>query len=221
MIDPVEHVIYKLRTARVLSYPFPHFYVENVFPDDFYWEFLAHLPADDQYNNKRGSYKNRRFASPDDPVFAGFHHKHFTKGVVNAFSGPFSERYPTGGAKVSSEWALVRDQQGYAIGPHTDARWKMISLLFYLPVDHAYPEAGTSIFIPEDHQFTCEGGPHYSNSGFKKVWTAPYRPNSCFGFWKTNNSWHGVDEISVKMRRDVLLFNVYDENLRGAAKKSD
>lgn len=218
MIDPVEHVIYKLRNARVLTYPFPHFYVENVFPTDFYWDVLTNrLPDDTAYNNERGNYKNRRFASPDDPVFAPFKEKRFVKNVVQTFAREFTERYPSGGANVSSEWCLVRDKEGYAIGPHTDAKWKMISLLFYLPVDNSYPETGTSVFVPDDHKFTCEGGPHYSNSAFKKVWTAPYIPNSCFGFWKTPNSWHGVDEISVKMRRDVLLFNVYDENLRGGA----
>lgn len=216
-MDPLEHVIYKLRNAEVLNYPFPHFFVRDVFPEDFYWRMLTRLPTDETY--KAESYANRRFASPEDPDFAPFHSKVFTQNIIQVFREPFLQRFPEGGAALAPEWRLVRDQQNYKIGPHTDAPWKVISLLFYLPVDHSHENAGTSIFIPEDRQQTCPGGPHYAFEGFKKVWTAPYIPNSCFGFWKTDFSWHGVEQISRKMQRDVLLWNLYDAKMRGGPAK--
>lgn len=211
-MDPLEHVIYKIRNATVLNYPYPHFYIGNVFPEDFYYRMLTKLPTDETY--KAENYANRRFASPEDEEFAPFHQKMFTQNVVYTFRDAFMQRFPDGQANLSSEWRLVRDQQGYKIGPHTDAPWKVISLLFYLPLDHSDMEAGTSIFVPEDHVQSCPGGPHYAFEGFKKVWTAPFLPNSCLGFWKNDISWHGVEPISRKIRRDVLLFNVYDAKMR-------
>lgn len=210
--NALEHVIYKIRNARILEYPFPHFFVENVFPDDFYWDFLASLPSDENYSNDMGSYANRVFAKPDDPDFAPFYDKRFTANVCKTFKDGFRHRFPDGTASLSSEWRLVRDSEGYSIGPHTDAKWKVISLLFYLPWDKSDVDAGTSIYLPKDSGFTCPGGPHYNEQGFEKLWTAPFIPNSCFGFWKTDNSWHGVSEIQRKIRRDVLLFNVYEAN---------
>ena len=211
MTDPVEHVIYKLRNAPVSRYPFPHFYAENVFPDDFYWNLLKNLPEDEKYSGDSGTgiYNNRRFAVLDALEFDEFKSNHFASSLLSIFPQDFHTRFPDGKAKFSTEWRLVRDEKGYQIGPHTDAKWKVLSLLFYLPVDNSYPDAGTSIFVPEDHKFECAGGPHYNKQGFLKAWTAPYKPNSCFGFWKTSNSWHGVDEIGYKMRRDVLLYNIF------------
>ena len=218
-MNPLEHVIYKLRNARVLNYPYPHFFVEDVFPDDFYWKMLARLPEQEEYAPSEGGYRNRLFADPKDDDFKPFYDKVFTRSVIEVFSDAFIQRFPDGKANLSSEWRLVRDSQGYSIGPHTDAKWKVVSLLFYLPVEHSNIDAGTSIFIPEDRQFENDGGPHFSTLGFRKVWTAPYKPNSCFGFWKTPFSWHGVDEIPRKMQRDVLLFNVYQADLQPGAKK--
>jgi len=213
-MNALEHVIYKIRNARVLEYPFPHFYIEDIFPTDFYWQLRKNLPDDANY--KAEAYKNSRFASPQDEAFAPFHSMKFTQAVVQPFGPHFIQRFPDNKAQLSFDWRLVRDNQGYAIGPHTDAPWKVISLLFYLPLDCSDVDAGTSIFVPgaENPVKTCVGGPHYQFDGFQKVWTAPYKPNSCFGFWKTVDSWHGVEQISRKIQRDVLLFNVYDSKMQ-------
>ena len=42
--DAESHVLYRIANAPILRYPFPHFYVADVFPADFYRELRARLP---------------------------------------------------------------------------------------------------------------------------------------------------------------------------------
>src|SRR5687768_15812678 len=40
-----DHVIYQVANAPLRSYPYAHFYVESVFPDDFYAELRRNWPS--------------------------------------------------------------------------------------------------------------------------------------------------------------------------------
>ncbi len=210
MANIEEHIIFKLRNARVLDYPFPHFYAENVFPSADYDMALSHLPDQRNYVTMGGNYNARFFADPVFvPEFDFTRSKWFCHNVLQIFGKRFFDRFPDGKFQGSTESRLVRDRQSYQIGPHTDAAWKVISLLFYLPMDEQFRQHGTSIYVPEDHKRRCPGGPHHGFEGFQKVYTAPFVPNSCFGFWKTDNSFHGVEQINEEICRDVLLYNIY------------
>src|SRR5262245_3275546 len=50
-MTPLDHFIERLHAARVELDPFPHYYLENVFPEDYYQELLCHLPATEVYEN--------------------------------------------------------------------------------------------------------------------------------------------------------------------------
>lgn len=214
----VESVIYSLRNTPVREYPFPHFYATNVFPDDFYQALVASLPEDDGYAPLPGGYANRVAAKEDNLLVAGLNTAEFARAVLSMFPKHFNERFAYGRGNFRSEIRFIRDYEGYKIGPHTDAPAKVVSLLFYLPMDFSLSEHGTGVFIPNDGQKTCPGGPHYGFDAFTEVWRANFLPNSCFGFWKTANSWHGVEKIpqnSVKIRRDVMLYNIYADESHG------
>src|SRR5213075_378270 len=43
-----DHVIYQVANAPLRSYPYPHFYVEEVFPPEFYEELRRNWPSADQ-----------------------------------------------------------------------------------------------------------------------------------------------------------------------------
>lgn len=220
-LHPLEHCLYKLRNAPILKYPFPHFYAQNVFPSDFFETLLASLGGDDTYTPLPGGY-NARAASSEMPECMNEFtaNQRFAQNVLQMFEKAFYERFPDHSRpKFRSEWRFIRDSDGYAIGPHTDAPHKVVSLLFYLQCFTEKPEIGevftseygTGIYVPEDGQKTCIGGPHHKFEGFREVWRAPFFRNSCFGFFKTDNSWHAVEQIHAKIRRDVLLFNIYAE----------
>lgn len=214
-VNPVEHTIYALRNAEVKRYPYPHFFAHEVFPWAFYDDLVASLPEDDEYKPLKGGYRHRK-AVPAIEMVKDYDSAYFSAQILSVFTPWFFERFPHADrAKLRHEIRFIRDEEGYSIGPHTDAPHKVVSLLFYLPKEYGNSHCGTSIYVPDDHKKTCPGGPHHGFEGFSEVWRAPFVPNSCLGFWKTDNSWHGVEPISVKIQRDVMLFNIYEDASNG------
>lgn len=203
-----DHLTSALADAQKHSMPFPYFFARNVFPAEFYEKMMGTLALKRDYHAEK--FANRKFA--DDIGLPGLEFmktKEFFDAMLHLFNVQLQQKY--GGRQVQfySDLRLIRDQQHYKIGPHTDAPWKVLSLLFYLPPDEKHYEYGTSFYVPHDRTFTCAGGPHYPFEGFQKVATMPFIPNSCLGFWKTDKSFHGVEPIPVQFQRDVLLYNIY------------
>jgi len=194
-----------------MQWPYPHLYQTNVFPPDFYAQLIANLPSTDEY--KDIGFKNRLITEKGrtPPIMQDFAGPYFAKHMLTIFHKAYWERFPNvhDMPHLTWEWRFVRDGKGYSIGPHTDAADKVMSFLFYLPTDQTNQDLGTGIYMPDDHVKTCPGGPHHKFDGFHEVYRAPYLPNSCLGFWKTSNSWHGVQKISKIVQRDVLLYNIY------------
>lgn len=210
--EVLGHVCYAIRNAKVNLYPFPHFFIENVFPDDFYHQLISNLPPHDDYASGVNHYNGRKFADPAATGELGFLlSQDFLHSVISTFRPHFLERFPSGKFIPKQDLRLILDSENYAIGPHTDAPWKVVSLLFYLPCDFELESLGTSIYIPKDRSFTCPGGPHHKFPDFTRIYTAPFIPNSLFGFFKTSDSFHGVEPIKISCRRDVLLWNLYDK----------
>ena len=140
--------------------------------------------------------------------------------MLRKFGADITGRFGAG-AKIATEIdaRLVRDFTRYAIGPHTDSKAKLVSLLFYLPKDAALSHLGTSIYAPIEPSFRCPGGPHYGFGKFKKVATMPFAPNALFAFFKTDRSFHGVDQIlDSEVERNLLLYNIC---LRGVTKRAE
>lgn len=214
--DIEQHVKYSLLNAGRREWPFTHFYAENVFPADYYegiQAFLRSMKAEDfveTTNAGTGKYGNRAFAAENMiPGCEFMESQDFLRSVLSIFKKEVQETFAEGKIGVSRDIRLIRDSKEYKIGPHTDAKWKLVSLLFYLPTSDDYKDYGTSLFVPKDPTFVCEGGPHYPFEPFNKVFTAPFMPNTCLGFWKTNRSFHGVEPIPIEIQRNVLLYNIY------------
>ena len=69
---------------------------------------------------------------------------------------------------------------------------------------------GTSIYVPNDPDFRCPGGPHHNRNQFTRLHTNPFAPNSLFAFFKTDNSFHGVEPVGdPDCRRWLLLYDIY------------
>lgn len=79
---------------------------------------------------------------------------------------------------------LYRDYPGYRIGVHPDAATKIATLQFYLPADESQIHLGTTF-----HQRTAQG--------FRELKTNPFKPNSAYGFVRTDSSWHSVKELGA------------------------
>lgn len=207
-MDIQDHVTDALTSATKYEAPFPHFFARNVFPQPFYDKLMEILRTKSDFHNE--SFANREFADEIGvPQLDFMKSRDFFDAMLNNW--PIQLQKTFGGQKVQfyHDLRLIRDRQNYKIGPHTDAPWKVLSLLFYLPETADHSEHGTSFYVPHDSSFECQGGPHYPFGAFERVGTMPFVPNACLGFWKTSKSFHGVEPIPVQFQRNVLLYNIY------------
>lgn len=181
-----------------------------MFPEEFYSRLLTALKA--KTYEPLGQFGHRFWADPAGTPVEDFDADILVAALVGYFSKQFYDRFPNQDRpRLRGEFRFIRDEEAYKIGPHTDAPNKVVSLLFYLPENDEDSDLGTGVYIPNDRVKMCYGGPHYKFEEFTEVFRAPMVRNSCFGFWKTGHSWHGVQQISRKIQRDVLLFNIYAE----------
>ena len=226
------HLAYQIANAEIAKFPYPHIYVREAWPADFYRDLHRALPESREMvpiaeARPVTGYKER-FVFPLGPdavgrlppakraFWEGFAAwllgQRFGQLVLEKFSPIVKDRFKKETRKIDfySEALLVEDHTGYSLGPHSDAPKKVVTMLFYLPVDESQAAYGTSIYVPNDQNFTCPGGPHYPFDKFGRVRTLPFLPNSLFAFVKTHNSFHGVEPVVCADRnRWLLLFDVY------------
>lgn len=232
-----EHVIYQMLNAPLRKYPFPHIFVEEIFPKEFYQELLLKLPPKNDYKPidalglvPPGTYRERHvfpFAPdflnklPEDRkdfwiTFAEWiQGDRFRKTVLNLF--PIGDRFSNARQepRFESIVELLRDTTNYSIGPHTDHPVILISLLFYLPKDESRADIGTSIVIPNNPAFSDPQGKHHKFEDFKLAHTMPYKPNAFLGFLRTDNSWHGVYPLKEeRVERNLLSYQIWVTNFR-------
>jgi len=230
--DAEMQLAYKLGNANINMFPYPHFYLENVFPADYYQLIQENLPQPEemlpieQVRQLKG-YKERFVLELRDEYLAllpdakrqfwkQLNHNlvektNFANLVFSKFKPFIAERFKDrSNLDFYAETLLVEDITNYALGPHTDSPHKVITMLFYLPSDISQSHLGTSIYMPNDPDFRCQGGPHYKRENFSLMHTNPFLPNSLFGFFKTDDSFHGVERvIDPNTRRWLLLFDIY------------
>lgn len=222
---------YKVGNAQFSMFPYPHFYIPEVFPADFYRQLQHNLPDPaamrpiEEVRAVKG-YKERFVLGLDEKSLATLPAAkqafwsdlagwlvgaNFQSLVLRKFQPFIDQRFAgQGAAQFYDEGLLVQDITNYKLGPHTDARRKVVTMLFYLPPDDSQSHMGTSIYLPKDPAFTCPGGPHHDRDRFALLHTNPFLPNSLFAFFKTDNSFHGVEPVAdPDCRRWLLLYDIY------------
>lgn len=227
-----SHVINRFSQVEINTSPFPHFHIENIFPEDFYQQLLEHLPDASYFQSLSTTgkvdprtYSDRlvlplELANLGQLSFSQFlfwtqftaalKSERWCSFLLNAFDREIKSRFGTYYAKVkfSSTAELVKDRTHYSIGPHTDHPIRVLTLLFYFPSSHDQTHLGTSIYEPLDPLFECEGLVHHPQGGFRHIFSAPFLPNSVFGFIKSNRSFHGREPI-VEPATERNLMNYY------------
>ena len=238
MDNTIEHFVGRLVSAKVELDPFPHYYLEQVFPDDFYRLMLRHMPSSDVYENlyavtdlKLDHFRHRDQRDMDrewtynlpqaQRVFwnlfnSWFLSEEIAQAVLKSFSG-VRDSWPA----VSVESQFIRHRAGYFLGPHSDLYTKLVVLLLYLAPDDRAEHLGTSLYRPKHTGFSCPNSKHYDFADFIKVKTAPYRPNSLLAFMRSDISFHGLEPLSehdveTTAGRDVIQYVIHDKAKREA-----
>jgi hypothetical protein len=242
--SPLEHLTERLRSAEVVLEPYPHYLLDNVFPEDFYQALLSHLPESRVYENlyevttlKLDHFRHRDqrdltrgwteslpaelkdFWDRFDEWFLG---RDLARAVLRSFAGQLRERFGAEDSwpEAAVESQLIRHRAGYFLGPHSDLYTKLVVLLIYLAPDRRAEHLGTSLYRPKDPEFSCPNSAHYPFEDFVRVKTAPYRPNSLLAFFRSDISFHGLDPLSDKdvanSGRDVIQYTLHDKQARAA-----
>lgn len=213
--------------ARADAKPFYHLEFERVFPDDIYAMMLAAMPVATDYRPMHGRSRGHDLADgthtrvkidlfpeyvrhlpPEkkaiwnvvgralcsEPVKEAFRRK-LAPGLEKRFGPDYAKvgMYPIP--------ILTRDIPGYLITPHTDTRWKGITVQFYLPRDSANSGIGT-IF----HDQLPDGT-------LPKVTKMKFVPNSGYAFAVGTDTWHSADPVGpeVTTRDSILLTYFVDQ----------
>ena len=228
---PLDFMKHKIQRAPILLDPYPHFFVENVFPDDFYKMLLKYLPKDREMKPigttgkvSKGAYLERhifdfslanfdKLSNQDYFFWRSFWNylkgHDFIKMQMEKFAPYLKERFSDNFKhKHFYPYAeLVKDRQNYSIGPHTDHPERAITMLFYLPNDASMLHLGTSIYKPKIEGFRCRFGKHHQFEDFVKIKTLPFLPNSVFGFVRSDESFHGLELIQdADIHRNLLNY---------------
>ncbi len=235
-----SHFANRLRDAELMLDPYPHYCLENIFPDDYYQALLRNLPGSSSYENlfdvttlKLDHFRHRdqrdmnpgwtdnlpaeqkEFWNNFDSWFLG---ADVAQAVVHTFSDQMHSKFGAAWPEVSVESQLIRHRAGYFLEPHSDLHTKLVVLLIYLAPDETAAHLGTSLYRPKDPNFTCPNSTHHPFADFVKVKTAPYKPNSLLAFFRSDVSFHGLEPLSESdiesSGRDLIQYVLYDKAAR-------
>jgi hypothetical protein len=240
MNRPFEHFVDRLGSANVVSDPFPHYFLERVFPEDYYRELLLNLPDSDVYENlyettdlKLDHFRHRdqrdmdqgwtdRLPHEQKSFWDSFNQWFLSEEIASAVMRSFGRESCL---ELTVESQFIRHRAGYFLGPHSDLYTKLVVLLLYLAPDDTAEHLGTSLYRPKQAGFSCPASKHYEFSDFIKVKTAPYRPNSLLAFVRSDISFHGLEPLSERdvattAGRDVIQYVIHDKAAREAQLKA-
>ncbi|MGO9701050.1 MAG: hypothetical protein ACLPX7_17495 [Xanthobacteraceae bacterium] len=224
-----DFIVAAVDAAPAHETPFYHLVLDGVFPPDVYAAMLEQMPAATDYRPMHGRSKGHDLADGTHTrvkidLFSEYiRHLEQEKRAVwtlvgRALCSPavrdaFARRLaPMLERRFGPDYAkvgmfpipvLTRDIPGYLITPHTDTRWKGITVQLYLPRDHSTTHVGT-IF----HRKLADGT-------LTKEKQMTFAPNSGYAFAVGTDTWHSADRIGdeVKTRDSILLTYFVDAGL--------
>jgi hypothetical protein len=225
----IETLVANIDAGREVERPFFHLEFDRVFPDDVYAAMLTAMPDAADYRPLPGHDRGNilpdgtssrvkidlfpeyvRHIAPEkrpawdlvgralcaEEVQAAFVRR-LAPGLARRFGENFAATamYPIP--------VLTRDIPGYRITPHTDSRWKGITVQLYLPRDNSATHVGT-IF----HEKRPDGS-------LPKVMQMKFAPNTGYAFAVGEDTWHSADPVGpeVTSRDSILLTYFVDSGL--------
>jgi hypothetical protein len=220
----ITFVAESVAQARAIEKPFYHLQFDRVFPADVYAAMMDAMPIADDYRPLRGrndgnrrndgtwtrvkidlfpEYTRHLPASKRevwDLVGRALCAREVQAGLVRALAPGLKRRFGEGFADVGMYPipVLTRDTPGYVITPHTDTRWKGITVQLYLPRDDKATHIGT-IF----HDRLPDGS-------LPKATQMRFAPNTGYAFAVGDNTWHSADPVGAEVdTRDSILLTYF------------
>ena len=219
-VQLAEFVAQSVDEAPAVADPFYHLEFARVFPDDVYAQMLALMPEAADYRPMHGRSKVEgtptrvkidlfpeyiRNLPPEkralwDAVGRALCSEPVKQAFIRRLAPGLSRRFGRGYEKTGMYPIpiLTRDIPGYLITPHTDTRWKGITVQLYLPRDDAHANIGT-IF----HAQLADGS-------LPKRKQMRFAPNTGYAFAVGDDTWHSADPVGPEVTtRDSILLTYF------------
>src|SRR6202453_1857537 len=219
-----DFIARSIDAAPSFETPFYHLVLDRVFPDDTYAAILANLPEAIDYRPMHGRSKGHdltdgthtrvkidvfpeyiRHLPPEkralwdivgQALCSAQVRDAFMRRLAPALERRFGPNYTKTGMYPIP--ILTRDIPGYLITPHTDTRWKGITVQLYLPRDSSNTHIGT-IF----HEKLADGS-------LPKTKQMTFAPNTGYAFAVGTDTWHSADPVGPEVRtRDSILLTYF------------
>lgn len=193
--DVIAAMSHSIDTAVMNNQPYPHWFLENCFPDVIAAEIRAlpfKAPTLGGVSGKRELHNatrvyfdiaNRAAFPAIEAVSAGFQSPELTKKIESTFKTNLAGSY------LRIEYA--QDTGGFWLEPHTDLGVKVFTMLLYLSDDPRHANLGTDIY----------------DNDKKHVARAPYTPNGALIFVPSNNTFHGFEPREIEGVRQSVIIN--------------
>ena len=225
----IDEIVANINAAQRIERPFYHLEFDRVFPDDIYAAMVELMPNSGDYRalpgrnggNLREDGTSTRVKIDLFPEYI----RHLPKAkralwdrvghaltsdavkdaLVGALTPGLERRFGKffRGIGMYPIPVLTRDIPGYRITPHTDTRWKGITVQLYLPRDASATHIGT-IF----HDRLSDGS-------LPKAKQMKFAPNTGYAFAVGDNTWHSADPVGgeVDTRDSILLTYFVDAGM--------
>jgi hypothetical protein len=201
----------RISETRLIDTPFPQLIISNVFPEEFYQFILSQIPLPEEMHRRRnidlGINQNRCIVDASvlgtsfwDEFVTWFGGRRFAEELLRKFGAKFEDHY-----YVTTQ--LVQDRIGYEIGPHSDIASKVLTIVFYLPLNNSTPECGTSICRTLDPSLVGMQR-HHSWDSFEESHVLLYKRNTAMAFRRTDRSFHAVRSIQANILRNTIAVTV-------------
>ena len=175
------------------NYPFNHYTFKDVFTDDELldicnmdlYKFSAKL------DGARASNTNRFFANEENRK-----KNNTINSLVDYFLNPdiVSHFENESNKKIAGNYLrieFIEDHESSWLQPHVDIHEKLMSMMIYLNTTDESESIGTSIYDSEK----------------QLVKIIPYIHNTGFYFYPSDNTWHGLEPITIKKSRKAIMVN--------------
>lgn len=221
-----EFVAGSVDAAASFDAPFTHLIFDRVFPDDIYALMLTNMPEATDYRPMHGRSKGHdltdgthtrvkidlfpeyiRHLPPQkravwNLVGRALCSRPVKEAFIRRLALPLTKRFGKLKVGMYPIPILTRDIPGYLITPHTDTRWKGITVQLYLPRDRSTTHIGT-IFHGHNADGSCGA----------KAKQMSFAPNTGYAFAVGTDTWHSADAVGaeVKTRDSILLTYFVDQ----------
>ena len=220
----LDNLVTAIENSDYSNNPYEHFYMTNIFSQEFYSQILEALPSDKGYlhfhhpdasidkekSTRRRAVLNREFIGQREhfegtggvweEVANVLYSQKLRDTLYAKFQKTIGRVSGTRYVQASPNVFLFRDKAGYKIRPHADSSAKAITFQIYLPEDNSHEDVGTIVNTKR-------------GNGFDEHKRFKFHKNSGYAFPVSPTSWHSVNTLGHdNFDRNTLMVIYYLNN---------